>query len=48
MRMRIGAKTVSYTHLQANFNKTLEERRAAQKRYEESRENKDSGLKKYF
>ena len=33
---------------QANFNKTLEERRAAQKRYEESRENKDSGLKKYF
>ena len=34
---------------QANFNKTLEERRAATAAsYEESRENKDSGLKKYF
>ncbi len=33
---------------QANFNKTLEERRAAQKRYEESKDEKDSGLKKFF
>ena len=32
----------------ANLNKTLEERRAAQDRYEESQKNRDSGLSKYF